>query len=61
MKFVDESLRNLQLDYLDCVMIHFPALAEDFDPAKVKNMVRLDELSLEQFSGFEFQNHMKSY
>ena len=51
MKFVDESLRNLQLDYLDCVMIHFPALAEDFDPAKTKNMVRLlNELSFEQLS-----------
>ena len=42
-KFVNESLKNLQLDYLDCVMIHFPALAEDYDPAKnpTKNLVRL--------------------
>jgi len=33
-KFVNESLKLLQLDYLDCVMIHFPALAEDYDPTK---------------------------
>ena len=31
---VDNSLRLLQLDYVDNVLIHFPALPKDFDPLK---------------------------
>lgn len=31
---VDESLKLLQLDYVDNVLIHFPALPKDFDPMK---------------------------
>ena len=31
---VDESLRNLQLDYVDSVLIHFPGLPVEFDPMK---------------------------
>ena len=31
---VDKSLRLLQLDYVDNVLIHFPALPKDFDPLK---------------------------
>ena len=31
---VDESLKLLQLDYVDNVLIHFPALPKNFDPMK---------------------------
>ena len=31
---ITESLRLLQLDYLDCVMIHFPGRPKDFNPQK---------------------------
>ena len=33
-EMVEESLKRLQLDYVDCVLIHFPGLPVDFDPMK---------------------------
>ena len=29
---ITESLKILQLDYLDCVLIHFPGRPKNFDP-----------------------------
>ena len=29
---IEESLKVLQLDYLDCVLIHFPGRPKDFNP-----------------------------
>jgi len=59
-KFVNESLKNLQLDYLDCVMIHFPALAEDYDPIKnpTKNLAFFENCTSDPASAPEVRMAM---